>query len=422
MNALSRPLPRLVQAATERLVPLIRRFDPYYRDTFDDLVRPYIEELAQALLRRRLRDRGQAIAEELIRADEEEVTRRIADTMSHFLVHEYRDSGKIAERAGNTKTYGLVRATFAVREDLPRRLRVGVFQAGRTYPAYVRFGGPGPRVVPDIEDAGILSIGIKLMEVAGRKLMADEKSTVDLTGISSPTFTTPDIWENVKLQTQIGLGTPAWYFVNPLDPHLLDMIMQGLYARAHANPLELTYHSCVPYRYGRERGRDRAIKFAVIPRITGRSRITEFTDNFLREAMIRSLAREPTVFDFAIQFQTDPVRMPIEDASIVWSERESPFIPVATLEIPAQRFDSPAQDAFARNLTYNPWHTLAVHRPLGNQNRARRDIYLRTSRVRQAINQERHIEPTGQERFGSSVVSLSETVERVPRKTSEPVS
>ncbi|BES70414.1 hypothetical protein RE428_14320 [Marinobacter nanhaiticus D15-8W] len=419
---LTRPIPRLVQAATERLAPMIRRFDPYYRDAFDDLVRPYIEEVAQALLRRRLRDRGQVIAEELIRADEEEVTRRIADSMSRFLVGEYQETGKTAERAGNTKTYGLVRASFTVRGDLPRRLQVGAFQAGRQYSAYVRFGGPGPRVVPDIEDAGILSIGIKLMGLPGHKLMADEKSTMDLTGISSPAFTTPDIWENVKLQKQIGLGTPAWYFVNPLDSHVLDMIMQGLYARAHANPLELTYHSCVPYRYGRERGRDRAIKFAVIPRLTRRSRITEFTDNYLREAMVRSLAREPAVFDFAIQFQADPVRMPIEDASIVWSERESPFIPVATLEIPTQRFDFAAQDAFARNLTYNPWHTLAVHRPLGNQNRARRDIYLRTSRVRQAINQERHIEPTGKENFGSDVVSLSETGEHAPRKATEPVS
>ena len=422
MNALSRPLPRLVQAATERLVPIIRRLDPYYRDAFDDLASPAIEACAQALLRRRLRDRGQAIAEEVLRADEEEVIRRIADTMSRFLVHEYKETAKTAERAGNTKTYGLVRASFTVSEDLPRRLRVGIFQAGRTYPAYVRFGGPGPRVVPDIEDAGILSIGIKLMGVPGRKLMADENSTVDLTGISSPAFTTPDIWENVKLQTQIGLGTPAWYFVNPLDSHILDMVMQGLYARAHANPLELTYHSCVPYRYGREQGRDRAIKFAVIPRVTRQSRITAFTDNFLREAMIRSLMQEPTVFDFAIQFQTDPVRMPIEDASIVWPECDSPFIPVATLEIPAQRFDFPAQDAFARNLTFNPWHTLAVHRPLGNQNRARRDIYLRTSRVRQAINQERHIEPTGRERFGSDVITLSENMKHSSGPAAGPVS
>src|SRR5690606_30718448 len=107
----------------------------------------------------------------------------------------------------------------------------------------------------------------------------------------------------------------------------------------------------------------------------------------------------PVVFDFLIQFQTNPVTMPIENASVVWSPRESPFLPVATLEIPVQTFDRPRQLAFARNLSFNPWHSLPEHRPLGNQNRARKAIYLATSRMRREINREPHIEPTGAEVF-----------------------
>lgn len=393
------PIPRLVQKSADTVIPLLRRLDPYYRDSFDEHLRPPIERIVQNLLRRRLRDQGLAPGEERPMDDENELARTIADTMNRFLEQEYETTGKVAERAGNTKTHGLVRASFKVGEDIPRRLEVGLFRAGRRYPAYVRFGGPGPRVVPDIRDNGILSMGIKLMDVAGRKLLDDEKYTVDFSGISAPTFTTPNVRENVKLQRQLLRGTPAWYFLNPLDSHYLDMIMQGLYARAHANPLELVYHSCVPYRYGREQGRDRAIKYALIPRIETPSRIGRITDNYLREAMIDTLARETVTFDFAIQFQKDPVTMPIEDASIAWRPEESPFIPVATLEIPSQTFDHPAQDAFARNITVNPWHTLAVHRPLGNQNRARRSIYLATSRKRQAINGELHVEPTGDEIF-----------------------
>lgn len=405
------PIPRLAQKSSELLIGIARRLDPYYRDDFDRLLRPPIERAAQYLLRRRLKDEGLAIAEEKADPREEAVTREIADTMNAFLLREYKDTGKTAERAGNTKTYGLVKAVFTVSSELPKRLQVGIFKAGRSYPAYVRFGGPGPRVVPDIKDNGILSIGVKLMGIQGKKLLDDEKYTVDLSGISSPSFTTPDIYENIKLQKLIARDTPAWYFLNPLDSHYLDMVMQGLYARIHANPLELTYYSCVPYLYGHEQGRGRAIKYALTPRITEKSRVGPITENYLRQAMIDTLAHGPVVFDFAIQFQKDPATMPIENASVVWPEKDSPFIPIATLELPAQVFDYPAQDDFARNLTFNPWHTLAVHRPLGNQNRARRSIYQATSRMRQDINGEHHLEPTGKEDFTQALPTEIETTE-----------
>ena len=48
----------------------------------------------------------------------------------------------------------------------------------------------------------------------------------------------------------------------------------------------------------------------------------------------------------------------------------------------------------ARELTINPWHTIAEHRPLGNQNRARHRVYYETARVRQRINDERHRVPS----------------------------
>jgi len=100
-----------------------------------------------------------------------------------------------------------------------------------------------------------------------------------------------------------------------------------------------------------------------------------------------------------IQLQGDPWRMPIENAAVRWSETESVPEAVAELVLPPQRFDSAAQLAFAANLAYNPWHSLPEHRPLGNQNRARRTIYLELSRLRQRIDGEAHIEPTGEETF-----------------------
>jgi hypothetical protein len=89
--------------------------------------------------------------------------------------------------------------------------------------------------------------------------------------------------------------------------------------------------------------------------------------------------------------------MPLENASVRWPEKLSPFVPAASIHISRQRIDTPAHDALARRLSINPWHCVADHRPLGNQSRARRRMYLELSRLRQEINGTPHIEPSGDE-------------------------
>lgn len=386
---------RAVNRLLEALRKLSRRriFVPF-RNAFDVVFRPAIVATAQFLINLRRKDEHLGIAEERHLPGEEEVTRQATEQMTAFLFRHYRAS--VAERAGNTKTYGLVKASFEVLPDLDEKLAVGVFQPGRSYKTYVRFGGPGPLASPDIENNGILSLGVKLMGVEGAKLIDDEEHTQDFTAIGAPTFTTPNVFENLKLQQHIGGETPIFYFVNPFDSHFLDAVMQGVYAKSYANPLEVRYWSCVPYLYGEAR----AIQYSFTPASGEKSRIPwRPSDDYLREAMVETLARREVVFDVTVQFQTDPHRMPIENASVIWPEKLSPPVRVARLRIPVQRFDSEAQLAFARNLSFNPWHCIAEHRPLGNQNRARKHIYYETSKVRQRINGERRIEPTGDEEF-----------------------
>jgi hypothetical protein len=220
--------------------------------------------------------------------------------------------------------------------------------------------------------------------------------TQDFSGISAPTFTTPNIVENLKLQRQVYEGTPIFYFIQPFDSHIADGIMQGLYSKTHANPLEVQYYSCVAYLLGT----GQAMQYTIKPRSPQKTRVPKQPSaNYLREAMAGTLSKQAVSFDFMIQLQTDPHRMPIEDASVRWPEHISPIIPVARLRIPAQKFDSPGQLSFAGNLAFNPWHSLSAHRPLGNQNRARKAIYLELSRLRQSMNSQPHIEPTGDERF-----------------------
>ena len=121
--------------------------------------------------------------------------------------------------------------------------------------------------------------------------------------------------------------------------------------------------------------------------------------NYLRDNMARTLRDKPVEFDMVVQIQTDPHLMPIEDASVLWPEKLSPWVPVARIHIPMQDFERPAQMAFARNMRINPWHSLPEHRPLGNQSRARRRMYQELAIFRQHMNKAPHVEPTGDEQF-----------------------
>lgn len=380
-----------VNDAIEAVLRFSRRFDRYYRDGFDAVFRGPVVAVTQRLINAARRTDDLGIAEERLLDDEDALGTEITRHMCAFLTAHY--TGGIALRAGNTKTHGLLRARLEVLPDLPPALAQGIFATARVYNAWVRVAGPGPFAPPDLDDNGILSISVKVMGVEGDKLLDDEKWTQDFTAISAPTFTTPDARENLKLQKHIGDGTPALYFMNFTDSHLLDAIMQGMYARAVGNPLDLTFWSCVPYLHGA----GQAVKYMFRPRELQRTAIPRQPGPaYLRDAMAATLAERDVVFDVLVQFQTDARTMPIENASVIWP---SPFRPVARIHIPRQQFASPAQMSFDRNLSFNPWHSIAAHRPLGNQNRVRRRIYQETSVFRQQMNRDARVEPTGDEVF-----------------------
>ena len=377
-----------------------RRVDPFFRPFVDALAREPSTRLVQALIRARLPDDGLALAQEKPIVGEDALVADIIANMAQYMRQNY--TAGTAERGGNTKTHGVVRGELVIHDGLPANLRHGLFEQPRRYPAWVRFGGPGPALPPDIEDVGVLSIGVKVMGVPGPKLMEDERFTQDFSGISTPVFTTPDLRENAKLQAAIGRGLPLFYFIGP-DGHFLDSLMQGLWSRTQTSPLETPYWSCVPYLLGE----GQAMQYSFRPTAATRSRVPGLpgrpSDNYLREAMARTLTAQAVSFDMLLQLQSDPRRMPIEHASVRWADPAFPPTVVATLELPRQQFDSEAQLAFAKRLSINPWHSLAAHRPLGNQNRGRHKIYQALSQLRQQMNSTPHVEPDGSETFDQVV-------------------
>jgi hypothetical protein len=380
-----------------RLLQLQRRIDPWMRPAFDALLRDPLARLTTALINRRRQNEGLRIAEEREQPDEGVSLQSIIDTFRAQMRGLWKPGG--FERGGNTKTHGIVRAEFIVHDGLPPRFRHGIFAQPKTYRAWVRFSGPGPYVTPDIDDVGFMSISIKLMGVPGPKLMDEEKFTQDMFGVSTPTFVTPDTRANAQLQRESLKNASIFYFVNFREPHLLDFIMQGLWIKTQSSPFEAPYFSCVPYLLGK----DQAMQYSVWPKSNRKTPIPRLPlrppDDYLRQAMVKALEQDDVELDFRVQLQTDPHLMPIENNAVLWPERLSPRVSVATLRIRQQKFDAPAQIAFARRLSYNPWHCIAEHRPLGNQSRARRRMYFELSQYRHQMTGVAHYEPDGDETF-----------------------
>ena len=374
-----------------------RRLEPFFRPAVNAIFREPSAALVQKVINHNRPEVGLALAEERELPNEAETIDRMIATIAAYMRSKYKPGEY--QRGGNTKTHAIVRAEFVVHDGVPKHLRHGIFAEPKTYRAWVRFSGPGPDSPKDIDDVGFASIAIKLMGVPGPKLMDDEKETQDFTAVCTPTFVTPDVDANIQLQTEILKYTPGLYFFRPRSHHLMDLLMQSWWNQTQSNPLDVRYWSCVPYLLGE----GQAMMYSVKPKRRIRTRIPNIPkrppDNYLREATANTLASTGVEFDFMLQVQVDAHRMPIENAAVRWPEKLSPYVPVATLRIPQQTFDTPAQMAFAHNLSYNPWHGIPEHRPLGNQSRARLKMYYELSKLRQSENATPHVEPTGDETF-----------------------
>jgi len=382
----SRPMPRartgsqilnVISDASMFLLQLERRIDPWFRPAFDALLRDRIARLVTRRMNAKRPRQQLQLAEETLLPDEEANLDTIIATFEKQMRGLWKAGG--FERGGNTKTHGIVRGEFVIHDNLPSQFLHGIFAEPKSYRAWVRFSGPGPYITPDIDDVGFMSISIKLLGVAGPKLMEEEKFTIDFTAVSTPTFVTQDTKSNAHLQRASLQNAQIFHFVNFREPHLADLIMQSLWTKTQSSPFEAPYFSCVPYLLGD----GQAMQFSVWPKSRRRTPIPRLPlrppDDYLREAMVAALAEGDVDLDFRVQLQTDPHLMPIENNGILWPEELSPRVSVATLHLPKQVFDSPAQLEFAKRLSYNPWHTIAEHRPRSEERRVGKECRSRWS-------------------------------------------
>jgi len=311
----------------------------------------------------------------------------ILTTLHHQFDHDFPQGGPgLVRRDQHPKAHGCVQAEFSVEDDLPEDLRHGIFHAPRSYEAWVRFSSSSPLMAPDTKrDAH--GMAIKLMGVPGFKVLDDERDaqTQDFILANNDVFFVRSAKDYVVFARAISSGRVLSFFFgwNPLRCRLRELSnMLTAVGKRITNPLQTRYWSQTPSRLG-----PHAVKYSAVPVSPIQTAIPDAPGpDFLRQAMAATLHREEVVFEFLVQRQTDPIRMPVEDPTVVWHERMSPFRRVATLRIPAQECDTPERRAFAEALSFTPWHSLPDHRPLGNTNRIRRRVYEMISELRHARN------------------------------------
>ena len=280
-------------------------------------------------------------------------------------------------RDAHPKTVGLVRGRFTIAPDLPRELRVGLFKVPARFDCWVRFSNASGTPQPDTK-ADARGVAIKLMAPGGKGTADDASLGQDFILLSAPTM---------PLGT-VALFRDAVHYAIESSPLLLagkllltghPSVLLGLAALRikPASLLDIRYWSTTPYRFGK----DAAVKYSLVPTSVVKSRRQARPGpDYLGDAMEAHLAKAIATFDFCVQLRRDD--MPVEDAAVRWDERRSPFVKVATLEIPKQKLRTPARKALAEALSFSPGHAKPAHAPIGGLNRARVKIYKALAKFR----------------------------------------
>ncbi|AUC80769.1 SRPBCC family protein [Lacinutrix sp. Bg11-31] len=338
------------------------------------------------------------IGYEYISSDEDKIIQEMIDEMQAQMDRVYAQ--KKMPRQIHTKMHGCVKAKFIIEPDLKEALKIGVFKTVKTYNCWVRFSNSQSKPQKD-KKKDIRGIAIKLMDVQGEKLLNNKRheTTHDFLLMSSETFFSKNIKEfrgTLKASTAKNKLKLLLYFLNPKHWSLLKRLM-GTFIKCK-NPLEIPYWSTQPYRFG---ALDKAVKYYLKPSADNcyvNENIKE--PHYLKINMAQTLYNHPAKFDFFVQFQTDATTMPIEDPTVPWT---SQYVKLATLEIPPQQFNTNKQLEFGENLSFNSWHVLPEHRPLGSFNRVRKRVYEFMAEYRHKKNGVPDVEPKADASFFNNV-------------------
>ncbi len=317
------------------------------------------------------------------------------------------DRHRHAVRDAHAKQHGTVVGTLEIPE-LPEHLAQGLFAKPGSYPVVIRFSSaPG-----DIKDDSIPSphgMAVKVIGVPGKKLLPDQQDelTQDFLMVSMPIIPFGTVEQYLKVQGIVAMqdeapeeGQRALAAVARGSSKVLGLL--GIHnpllesiGVENEHVLGQTFHTMAAIRYG-----DYIAKLSAAPLspevkvLEGQVVDTAGKPSAHRDAVVDFFKEHGAEYQLRAQLCTDLQKMPVEDGSVLWEEELSPHQPIARLVIPPQDAYSPARRVFSDDqLSFNPWHALPEHQPLGSIMRVRVKAYETSSAFRHQMNVQPRTEP-----------------------------
>jgi hypothetical protein len=253
-------------------------------------------------------------------------------------------------------------------------------------------------------------MGIKLIGVPGESLLADEPdaTTFDYNLINNPTFFCSTVHDYTYIEPLFAalpevLATNEsrrqWmhdFLTNagtlPPEKWLWDELLSILSFTSIApkNLLSYSYWSMGAVRHG-----DYIAKVRTSP-------LTEGTHDDVdvhaeaeahRHKLVAEAGERDHRFALQVQLSTDLATMPVDNTSVEWQEKASPFVTVAHIEIPRQDISGDENLTVADGVSITPWRARAGNEPLGEIMEVRREVYRQSSITRHQVNGQERLEP-----------------------------
>jgi len=339
-------------------------------------------------------DPSEAETSEQITATLLDIVKRVGQRQRHMV------------RGVHAKSHGLLKAEVEVLPDLREELRQGLFTKPATHGAVMRFStDPGDILSDHISTPR----GVAVKVIGGEGEMLPHHAgqvTQDFVLRNTSTFAAhaDDFLKNIRLIAKHLDDSEAWKQVvssaAQTAEETLERVGQGSallkgFGHPPTHPLGETYHSAAPLRFGDYLGKLRLVP--VSDNVLGlRGKHVEHPRswNSLKDSIVAFFEKETAIWELRVQLCTDLAKMPVEDASVEWDDRLSAPLTVARITARPQNAYSDARRLWVdEQLSFNPWHSLAAHRPLGNIMRARFKSYQASSHFRHTAEGRPMVEP-----------------------------
>jgi hypothetical protein len=299
----------------------------------------------------------------------EQIRRFAEDIHSVQLDNQQASHWPVVSRAFHAKNHaGITNARLRIVPEIPVPLQIGYFQAGREYPALVRFSNASGTVQPDPKkDLRGIAVQIRPGSETHELMMTNAASSHARNAGQFMDFATAMAGSKLLILPRLVFG------VGPFET--VRMLLKVVRQVSKPVPSLCTeqFWSRAPYKMG-----PYAVKLTLVPVLRSTESGPGSSPNYLGDDLVNRLKQGEVVYQLKVQLWLDENRTPIEDGSVEWKEVDSPPVTIAELILPRQDLTTRAAESERQKvdlMQFNPWNTTDDFRPLGSLNRARKLVY-----------------------------------------------